>query len=128
MEKRADAELEEAIKAVKVEVKLSDGVKNNIAKRYIGWDIMREGAETKKRIFQAIGEGPIRIDSWENKNQVRSAAKSAGLMLVRNKRKGTYGLIDPKKQTSEGNSYVFNPDLLDMIDDAESDQDRKVQE
>ena len=132
MNKRADADvsfdekLKEAIKNVKVEIKLSDGVLKDIKSRYIGWNIMRENLKLRDHIFQLLGEGPIRIDSWENKTHIRTAAKNAGLMLVKNKRRGTYGLISRGKQTSEGNSYVFNPDLLDMVNDTEGDQDKVV--
>ena len=134
MNKRADTDLEfdeklkEAIQNVKVEIKLSDGILKDIEARYIGWNIMRGNLKLREHIFQLLGEGPIRIDPWENKTHIRSAAKNAGLMLVKNKHRGTYGLINRGKETSADNSYVFNTDLLDMIDADESDKDEKAGE
>lgn len=121
-----DEQLKEEIKKVEVQKAKPKQWDNCIKRRYMDWNITREGHECMVEFFQTIGEGPVSLDTWYGMKRIRRAISEAGFVLMKNKRKGGYGIFT-KKPDPETSSFTFNPDMLDMENVEESDENEKVE-
>lgn len=110
-----DEALKEAIKEVKIEKALPSYFADRVERRYLDYRILRDGEEITTKFLQAVGPGPLNIDTWGyGIASIKRRAKTAGFLLVKNKRSRGYALYKEGKQ--EGEEFVFNPEMLDTED------------
>jgi len=121
----SDEQLLEEIKKVKIEKAKPKNWDARVEKRYLDYSITREGFDMMVEFIKTIGEGPIMLDTWYGMKRIRKAVAEAGFLLIKNKLKGGYGIF--KKQVDvDTSSFTFNPELLDMDDVEESDENEKA--
>lgn len=120
-----DKELIEEIKKIKVEKSIPKW-DYFIKRRYLGWEITKEGDDTIVKFVKTIGEGPILFDTWYGIGKVRSIIKETGFAVAKNKVDCSYTLFKIKKDSKP--SFTFNPKLLYTENNDENEKTGLVQQ
>ena len=121
-----DEQLVEEIKKVQIKKARPKHWDRCVEKRYLDFNITREGYTAMVEFCKTIGEGPIMLDSWYGMKRIRKAVSEAGFLLMKNKRNGGYGIFK-KKIDVENASFTFNPELLDMDNVKEIPENEKAE-
>ena len=110
-----DEQLMEEIKKVKVERSLPENWEKLVKRRYLSYNISREGNDLMVKFFQTIGEGKISIDTWYGLSNIRDAAKEAGFVIRKGKLNHVSYMIFKIKNDVKP-SFTFNVKSLDTED------------
>lgn len=97
-----------------------------VERRYLDWSIHNRGKETMMEFFKAIGEGTFTISSWLPKRPAMAAARELGMVMMRNKRTGQYGVFFKKPKKTK--TLTFDPKMLMVDEDEKSEQTEEVKQ